>query len=509
MINQKQFKLLFFLLFLFFSTIHFYQLSNQHWSGFLDQDLIIIYNSLLINAGYEQEYRDHPAFTTFLINSLFYRIFNFLFNYSNDIDLLLKSENINNSFQIYFIISRIVNFSLNILLVFLFSKIIKSLKIERYLRYLICLIFIISIGFISSLFLLRSENVSLLFLSLSIYLILLGTNKKNLIFFLSGISLSFAMLAKIQIIFLATYLIFLIPHISFKKESINKNKKNLLDNYFILSFILIILIFFIFQIYIQNFARFERNQYLDPIIFFIGLIGILIFFYYKGKFKKNIIYLSSLINGFAFVIIVLLFLDKFDILKLNHFILLRLTNPFHYMTEFTGDMANGPVDINFLIQSFVKFFSKYNFNLIELFLILSLFAINIKSKNYFFMIFFIFVINTFVMNFRYLPTYHLYYIFIYLIFFSILLKMLKFNLSLKIVNFAVLIFFINSINFFFIKDHNYNFKKIFSRDIGFINICKELQHGIKPKTYENIEYIQYYHKKFDDRFLKKICKEII
>ena len=447
MINQKQFKLLFFLLFLFFSTIHFYQLSNQHWSGFLDQDLIIIYNSLLINAGYEQEYRDHPAFTTFLINSLFYRIFNFLFNYSNDFDLLLKSENINNSFQIYFIISRIVNFSLNILLVFLFSKIIKSLKIERYLRYLICLIFIISIGFISSLFLLRSENVSLLFLSLSIYLILSGTNKKNLNFFLSGISLSFAMLAKIQIIFLATYLIFLIPYISFKKESIYK--KNLLDNYFILSFVLIILTFFIFQFYIQNFPRFEQNQYLDPIIFFIGLIGILTFFNYKGKFKKNIIYLSSLINGFAFVVIVLLFIDKFDILELNHFILLRLTNPFHYMTEFTGDMANGPVDINFLIQSFVKFFSKYNFNLIELFLILSLFAINIKSKNYFFMIFFIFVINTFVMNFRYLPTYHLYYIFIYLIFFSILLKMLKFNLSLKIVNFAVLIFFINSINFFF------------------------------------------------------------
>ena len=121
------------------------------------------------------------------------------------------------------------------------------------------------------------------------------------------------------------------------------------------------------------------------------------------------------------------------------------------MTEFTGDMANGPVDINFLIQSFVKFFSEYNFNLIELFLILSLFAINIKSKNYFFMIFFIFVINTFVMNFRYLPTYHLYYIFIYLIFFSILLKMFKFNLSLKIVNFTVIIFLLIVLIFFLSK----------------------------------------------------------
>lgn len=45
-----------------FFLINIYQLNNQHWSGVMDQDSMIIYNSLLISSGYEQEYRDHPAF---------------------------------------------------------------------------------------------------------------------------------------------------------------------------------------------------------------------------------------------------------------------------------------------------------------------------------------------------------------------------------------------------------------------------------------------------------------
>ena len=32
----------------------------------LDQDIKMIYNSLLISSGFEQAYRDHPAYTTFL-----------------------------------------------------------------------------------------------------------------------------------------------------------------------------------------------------------------------------------------------------------------------------------------------------------------------------------------------------------------------------------------------------------------------------------------------------------
>ena len=102
MISKKQFKLFYFLLFLLLSLIFFYQISNQHWSGVLDMDLIIIYNSLLLNSGIEQEYVDHPAFTTFILNSFIYRIFNFIFNYSNNIDYILNSANTDKLLQIYF-----------------------------------------------------------------------------------------------------------------------------------------------------------------------------------------------------------------------------------------------------------------------------------------------------------------------------------------------------------------------------------------------------------------------
>ena len=55
-----------FILFLFF-IINIYQLTNQHWSSIMDMDSAVIYNSLLLASGQEQEFRDHPAFTLFLL----------------------------------------------------------------------------------------------------------------------------------------------------------------------------------------------------------------------------------------------------------------------------------------------------------------------------------------------------------------------------------------------------------------------------------------------------------
>ena len=56
-----------FLIFLFFYLLllNLFQLSEQHWSSMLDQDIKMMYNSLFISSGIEQEYRDHPAYTTF------------------------------------------------------------------------------------------------------------------------------------------------------------------------------------------------------------------------------------------------------------------------------------------------------------------------------------------------------------------------------------------------------------------------------------------------------------
>ena len=94
MINKKTIKLIYILIFLGIFSLHFHQLNSQHWSGVLDQDLIIIYNSILLNSGIEQEYRDHPAYTTFLINSLVYKILNIFSAVPEGIDEILDSDKI-------------------------------------------------------------------------------------------------------------------------------------------------------------------------------------------------------------------------------------------------------------------------------------------------------------------------------------------------------------------------------------------------------------------------------
>ncbi len=152
MINKKKISRIYLLLFLSFFIIHFYQLFTQHWSGVLDQDLIIIYNSILLNSGVEQEYRDHPAFTTFLINSLFYKVLFLFSNNPRDINSIFNSTNIDETFQFYFYISRTINFFINILLLYFFNKILKKLNLKREFRFFICIIFILSIGYISTFF---------------------------------------------------------------------------------------------------------------------------------------------------------------------------------------------------------------------------------------------------------------------------------------------------------------------------------------------------------------------
>ena len=113
------------------------------------------------------------------------------------------------------------------------------------------------------------------------------------------------------------------------------------------------------------------------------------------------------------------------------------------------------------------------------------------------------------MNFRNtVPTYHLYYIFIYLIFFVVATKNLSFNIASKFTYFALILFTINSFSFFVIKDHGYNIKKTFSRENAFLKICEEFKYGIRSINVESVEYMKRSHTKFDDSVIKKICNEI-
>ena len=112
------------------------------------------------------------------------------------------------------------------------------------------------------------------------------------------------------------------------------------------------------------------------------------------------------------------------------------------------------------------------------------------------------------MSFRYGQMYHLYYVFIYLIVFAETIKKLERKISLKFVYFALVIFFVNSLNFFVLQDNNF-FSKTFDRKNSMIKVCKEFVFKIPSDTYESVNYIKYWHQKFDDKNLKKICDEII
>ena len=50
--KENSAKIFFSILFVYFFSLNIYQMHNQHWTAMLDQDIKIIYNSLLISSGF-------------------------------------------------------------------------------------------------------------------------------------------------------------------------------------------------------------------------------------------------------------------------------------------------------------------------------------------------------------------------------------------------------------------------------------------------------------------------
>lgn len=504
MIDKKLIKLSYLLIFLIFTVFYFTQLINQHWSAILDQDLVIIYNSLLISSGLEQEYRDHPAYTTFLLNGLIYKLIGFLSIQENNIDEILLGENINQKLQFFFYLSRLLGFFIHIFLVFFINGLLKKLHLDYRIRFFICITFCFSVGYISSLYLIRSEAISLLFFTLSVYFLL---KKKNLLtnIFVSGVFFSFAMLAKIQIIFLFVYIIYLIPNLNFSEMF--KFNNRYLRNYLLFSIILIFLCLLSFQIYIQEFPRFQNNKYIDFIIYVLFFITVNFYFFLKGNLINNWLALSLFFHGFLFFILIVIFLDQINFIKLNYFILLRITNPIHYMTEFEGNFSGGIVTLSYFIKNLIQLISSYKFSLLELSFIIYLIIVN-KEYRYW-ILFFIFAINCLVYNFRYQPVYHLYYSFLYLIMVSTIIQNLKYKKALVFCFIPMFLFVFYSVNFFiFSKNKNFAYQDIFDRNLGIKKVCNQIIINEKPNSYESIEFVTYWHSKLNKKNVVKICNEI-
>ena len=93
-------KILIIFLFFYLILLNLFQLSDQHWSSMLDLDIVMIYNSLLISSGIEQEYRDHPAYTTFLLLGGIFKFLSLFFE-NFTIEEVLSSENIDKNLQLF------------------------------------------------------------------------------------------------------------------------------------------------------------------------------------------------------------------------------------------------------------------------------------------------------------------------------------------------------------------------------------------------------------------------
>ena len=168
----------------------------------LDQDIIIIYNSLLISSGIEQENRDHPAYTTFLLLGGIFKFLSLFFE-NFTIKEVLKSENIDENLQTLFIIARILNGFYIFFVSYILFKILNEFNIKKNISILIISSIIFFQDTYELLFLIRSEALSILLVLISFYYLLKFIKKKNMKYaIISGFFFCLSMLAKIYVIFL-------------------------------------------------------------------------------------------------------------------------------------------------------------------------------------------------------------------------------------------------------------------------------------------------------------------
>ena len=298
-------------LFSYIFIIFFYLYSKNslfsHWSDILDQDVTLVYNSILIGSGIPQQYLDHPAFTTFFILNIFHKIGYFLNIVEiKNLDELLNHSNKDGVLQTIHNISQFVHLVYSLILVLFLKKILNSTLRDNFSSFLLSLIFLVSPAFLFLFDIIRSEILSLIFLFL-FYICLVNSIKKNVLFIiLAGVSFVCALLAKVQII-LCIFPILIIFLINSYQININKkiyiSKLNkiiinilliifiiiIIDNFFYKRidkiFFLIVVIFFIFVFSFQERKLIsEKNTNINLFLFFVGCSASIFFF----KFISNL-----------------------------------------------------------------------------------------------------------------------------------------------------------------------------------------------------------------------------
>ena len=528
--KENSAKIFFSILFVYFFSLNIYQMHNQHWTAMLDQDIKIIYNSLLISSGFEQEYRDHPAYTTFLILGGVFKICSIFFD-NFTIQEVFKSDNIDKEFQKLFYIGRIINTIYIFLLTLFIFKILNELKISKLISFISVSLSIFFISFYELLFVLRSEIVSVLMFLVSLYFLIRFLNKSNILYILlTGVFFALSMLAKIQAIFLFFSLFLALPFLITYLSATNRFN-NLIKTSKLLPLCKIVLILFgIFYLLSQyllsrNFLielndpafSFLHNEDLFVFIFF----GLFYFLFIKllanYKFVSGnqiIVSVGMIISGFTLCIVIVLFLDILNIISFNKLNFLRLLNPIKFMGLHTFEMQKEVsiiMTFKALLQAAVghydlsaEFNEKFNptvFNidtkilfrnlhLLLLFLLILLSLISIKNKNLLNLTL-AFLCGIIIYNLIFLLRetigYNIFIFPLYIFIFSILLNKLS-KRHLSIFSLIFVIVFLSE-NFFL----SGMYKNIFSREPSVYNFCgldKWKNSENYQENYNNRSYIK-------------------
>ena len=490
-----------------------FQSVNQDYTSIIDFDLTVIHNSLQLISNKYPDFRDHTSYSQFLIYGIFYKLYSFFDqNLITDIDLLVKITNPEIVLQKLYVISRVVNSIIHLIMIIFFYKLLGILNINYYYKILSVLFLIFSETFIANLTILRSDIVAICYFNFSYYFLLKFANDKR-IFNLVWVSLFMilSLLAKVQIIFLFMFIfLFFIVYASFEKAEAPVNnfflffvKKN--SNYILFFFILL---YFVFQIFINNFIKStSRVGYLDLFFFsfYFFIVYFFIFFICKiNNFSRKYFYYTySLIIFFSLLhILIFNLLGFFNYIKIDFNILFSITNPFYFLKIYSP-LSESNLTFFLIRDFFLIFFKNFNFNLIYLILLLTIFLITffriIFYRNFIFTIskyFYIFLFIAFTLfliainNFRYNIFYD-----IYLIPFLFLLTAIFLQLFTKRIQTTMSVFIIFLIIYDFTTNLN-NYKSYIFKQSNLSYVCLN-----KPVR----DFYYNWARNFDEIFFKKIC----
>ena len=530
-ISSKNFIPIFFtILFLYFFGLNVYQMHDQHWTAMLDQDIKMIYNSLLISSGFEQAYRDHPAYTTFLILGGIFKICSIFFD-NFTIQEVLAADNIDKEFQKLFYIARVINGFYIFLVTFFIYKILIELKVSNFISILSTSLSLFFISFYELLFLVRSEIVSVLMFLISFYFLTKFLNRNNIIYIiLTGFFFCLSMLAKIQVIFLYFVILIALPFLIYYLD-VSKKLHHLIKKNKFLELSKIVLILF-FGLYILSQLILSKNflsELNDPafsllhnedlilLLFFVSIYFLFIKLlskYYLINSNLVVISIGMIITGFVICLLIVFLLDVTNIIPFHELNLLRLTNPIKFMTIHTFEMRHEVsilITIKALIQAALGFYdlsaqfneaynptilsidTKIFFRNLHLLLLLLLIIFSffkIKDKNLIYLSI-VFLLGTSIYYLIFLlretTGYNIFLFPLYVITISILLNRLNKKYYFMMYSIFLLVFLLEN----FLLSSIY--KNVFSREPSVYKICniEKWKNSVNyVKNYNNRSYIK-------------------